>query len=232
MNKMKCIFNVLKINNIEYKMGYIFINEQKSCYNNDIMKNKWLRVRLNDQQDEVLERYASFEGISRSEVVRRIIDALPSHPEEDQPSLKINKLKGGRICMEVKDSDANRYSLSVVYKRDFNLWRIALQKLGRFNQPSLTAQVDLVQEKNKPNNTIWLNYIVPSIADNWEETDEMLWDAVEKLRVQEGWTRMYGELTLEMIEKNPKQLSWLKSKGFEIRSEAEQDNLEFCCNFS
>lgn len=194
-------------------------------------KNKWLRVRLNEQQDEVLERYASVQGISRSEVVRKMIDSLRTHSETNEPEFKFKKSKRGKISMEVTDSLSNKYILTVDYRPQFNLWRIVLHRLGRFNFTDLTAQVDLVKEKDKPAYEIWLNYIVPSTAQNWQETDDLLWSAVEKLRRQEGWKKMYGFLNLEMIENNPKQLSWLKMRGFNVSSQAEQKDFEFHLNF-
>ncbi len=190
-------------------------------------KEKWLRVRLTDEQDEKLEHYAANCGLSRSELIRQIIEAMPNEPTSELPKFDKKFKKGEPIMKEYIDSLGNNYMLSVEYRNSFNLWRISLKELDRLNRGKFTAGIDLVKEADSSVEEVSLNMISPCSTDSSEEINLLLWNTVKKLASQEGWKKLYGELTLDQIENRPKMLSWLKEFGFGINSHPEQENLSF-----
>ncbi|MGK7933333.1 MAG: ribbon-helix-helix domain-containing protein [Microcystaceae cyanobacterium] len=190
-------------------------------------KQKWLRVRITDEQDEKLEHYAANCGLSRSELIRQIIEAMPHEPTSELPKFDKKFKKREPIMKEYIDSFGNNYMLSVEYRNSFNLWRISLRQLDRFNHAKFTAGIDLVKEVESSSEEIWLNMISPCSSDSSEEINVLLWDTVKQLASQEGWKKLYGELTLGQIERRPKMISWLKEFGFGINSHPEQENLSF-----
>lgn len=192
-----------------------------------MVKQKWLRVRITDEQDEKLEHYSANCGLSRSELIRQIIEEMPHEPTSDLPKFDKKFKKKEPIMKEYIDSLGNKYMLSIEYRNSFNLWRISLRKLDRLNRGKFTAGIDLVKEVESSSEEIWLNMISPCSTDSSEEINFLLWDTVKNLASQEGWKKLYGELTLEQIERRPKMLSWLKEFGFGINSHPEQESLSF-----
>lgn len=193
-------------------------------------KNKWLRVRLTEEEDALLEQHSIFHGISRSELIRKIINQLPKDPFADQQKLDFNVKISSKQVLRISDSLNNKYLLTFDYRPQFNLWRIPLHKIGRFNGLTLITTLDLVKRPEEPSFVIELNYFVPSSSknsDNPEETDNILWQVVMQLIEEKQWKKIYGSLNMEMVLREPEHLSWLKSKGFKIESLASQDFFYF-----
>jgi hypothetical protein len=46
-----------------------------------MIHDRWLRVRLTSDQDQKLERYCLAYGLSRSDLLRRIVESMPDSPE-------------------------------------------------------------------------------------------------------------------------------------------------------
>jgi hypothetical protein len=193
----------------------------------DMTKDKWLRVRLNDEQNEKLDRYTSVRGISRSDIIREIIDSMPTEATTQKTEINFSGNERVQNHTEITDSLGNHFLLSTDYRPCFNLWRIVLQRLGRFNLINPVAGVDLVKESKSEDDEIWLNSITPYRADDFSEADEFVWDAVKHLASQQSWSKIYGGLTLEQIEREPKQLSWLKKRGFVIESKPNKEDFYF-----
>jgi hypothetical protein len=122
------------------------------------------------------------------------------------------------MIKELQDSLFNRYVLNIQQKRA-NLWRIKLQKIGKFNNLTNVGSLDIVKENDTPKHEVWLNYIDLDSTDVENEANEFLWNAAKDLAKENNWTKFYGELTLEQIEDRPKIISWLKKRSFTIRSE-------------
>jgi hypothetical protein len=118
--------------------------------------------------------------------------------------------------------------LNIQQKRA-NLWRITLQKLGKFNNMTNVGSLDIVKENDTPKHEVWLNYIDLDSTDVENEANEFLWNAAKDLAKENNWTKFYGELTLEQIENRPKIISWLKKRSFTIRSEIVEENIHFFC---
>jgi hypothetical protein len=196
-------------------------------YNKAMSKDKWLRVRLNDEQDEKLDRYSSVQGISRSDLIREIIDSMPTEPTAQKLELNLNYKTGNPHYMEITDKLGNRLLLSVDYRPNFNLWRIGLQKIGMFNILKFLVSVDLIKEAQSKDNEVCLNSINTYESEKLQELDQYVWKAIEELAEQENWSKIYGELTLEQVENQPWRLSWLKQKDFKIESQSYQQNLHF-----
>jgi hypothetical protein len=132
------------------------------------------------------------------------------------------------MIKELQDSSFNRYILNIQQKRA-NLWRITLQKLGKFNNMTNVGSLDIVKENDTPKHEVWLNYIDLDSTDVENEANEFLWNAAKDLAKENNWTKFYGELTLEQIENRPKIISWLKKRSFTIRSEIVEENIHFFC---
>ena len=132
------------------------------------------------------------------------------------------------MIKELQDSSFNRYILNIQQKRA-NLWRITLQKLGKFNNMTNVGSLDIVKENDTPKHEVWLNYIDLDSTDVENEANEFLWNAAKDLAKENNWTKFYGELTLEQIENRPKIISWLKKRSFTIRSAIVEENIHFFC---
>ena len=132
------------------------------------------------------------------------------------------------MIKELQDSLFNRYVLNIQQKRA-NLWRIKLQKIGKFNNLTNVGSLDIVKENDTPKHEVWLNYIDLDSTDVENEANEFLWNAAKDLAKENNWTKFYGELTLEQIENRPKIISWLKKRSFTIRSEIVEENIHFFC---
>lgn len=53
-------------------------------------KIKWLRVRLSEEEDEIIDKWAKAYGEDRSAFVRRMLRSLPDEPPViPQPPVKI-----------------------------------------------------------------------------------------------------------------------------------------------
>lgn len=53
-------------------------------------KNKWLRVRLDNEEDNILDEWADAYGEDRSAFVRRMLRSLPKKPPQiPQPEIKL-----------------------------------------------------------------------------------------------------------------------------------------------
>lgn len=196
-----------------------------------MVKEKWLRVRLTDEQDQKLEHYAVVCGLSRSDLIREIIEDMPNEPTRLKPNFqrKINKKK--KLIKSFADSLGNNYLLSVEYKVNFYLWRITLHQIGKQNQDKSIAEVDLVKETLSDIRGILLNSIILSSTETSEEIIPLIWETIKQLASQEGWDKLYGELTLDQIENKPQCLSWLKKNGFTIISHPEQKTFNFSLIF-
>ncbi|EAZ88905.1 ribbon-helix-helix domain-containing protein [Crocosphaera chwakensis] len=190
-------------------------------------KEKWLRVRLTDEQDEKLEHYSANCGLSRSELIRQIIEAMPHEPTSELPKFDTKFKKGETLMKEYIDSLGNNYTLSVEYRNSFNLWRISLKQLDKFNHGKFIAGIDLVKDSKSLSDEVLINMISPCLTDAFEEINCLLWETLKQLASQEGWKKLLGDITLEQIEKEPKKLSWLKEFGFAINSHPEQETLSF-----
>lgn len=190
-------------------------------------KDKWLRVRLNDDQDEKLDRYASFRGISRSDLLREIIDSMPTQPTNQKFEFDMNYKRQEKSQMKITDKLGNQFIITIDHRHQFNLWRLDIQRLKKFNFLDSVASFDLVKESQSQNNEICLNAIILNKLNDYQEAEKYLWEAVKKLARQEGWFKLYGELTLEEIEIRPHLISWLKQKKFNIESKPSQQNLCF-----
>ena len=129
--------------------------------------------------------------------------------------------------MEITDKLGNRFVLSIDDRPQFDLWRITIDRLKMFNMMDFVAIVDLVKEQESKNNEIWLNSIQLDESNNYDEAEQSLWEAIKDLARQKGWSKLYGELTLEQIENQPKLISWLKQKAFNLESQSSQQNLYF-----
>ncbi len=197
-------------------------------------KDKWLRVRLDDEQDKKLAQYALIRGVSRSDLIREIIDSLPMQPNDQKIEFN-SKLKLPETpevnTMQITDNLGNRFLLTVDYRPNFKLWRVVIQKLELFNFVTLVAQADLVRESESKDGEIWLNYIALSKSEEFRGTDNILWNAIQNLIFQQKWSKLYGQITLEQIEKEPRRVSWLKQNNFSIESQSNQENLYFCKTF-
>jgi len=132
------------------------------------------------------------------------------------------------MIKELQDSLFNRYVLNIQQKRA-NLWRITLQKIGKFNNLTNVGSLDIVKENDTPKHEVWLNYIDLDSTDVENEANGFLWNAAKDLAKENNWTKFYGELTLEQIENRPKIISWLKKRSFTIRSEIVEENIHFFC---
>lgn len=190
-------------------------------------KDKWLRVRLNDNQDEKLDRYASFRGISRSDLLREFIDSMPAQPTNQKFEFNMNPKAMEKSQIKINDELGNQFLLTIDHRSQFNLWRLDIQRLKKFNFLEFIASFDLVKESPLQNDEICLNYIDLSKLNDYQEAEQYLWEALKKLARQEGWFKLYGELTLEQIENQPQLISWLKGKKFDIESKSSQQNLCF-----
>ncbi|MBW4680261.1 MAG: hypothetical protein KME19_09115 [Microcoleus vaginatus WJT46-NPBG5] len=190
-------------------------------------KDKWLRVRLNDNQDEKLDRYASFRGISRSDLLREFIDSMPTQPTDQKFEFNLNPKAMEKSQIKISDELGNQFLLTIEHRSQFNLWRLDIQRLKKFNFLEFIASLDLVEESAIQNDEICLNAIVLNKSTDYQEAEKYLWEAAKKLARQEGWVKLYGELTLELIENQPQLISWLKDKKFDIESKSSQQNLCF-----
>lgn len=190
-------------------------------------KEKWLRVRITDEQEEKLEHYSANCGLSRSELIRQIIEAMPHEPTSELPKFDTKFKKGETSMKEYIDSLGNKYMLSVEYRNSFNLWRISLKQLDKFNNGKFTAGIDLVKDSKSLSDEVVVNMISPCITDSFEEINVLLWETLKQLASQEGWKRLLGYITLAQIERQPKALSWLKEFGFEINSNSQQETFSF-----
>lgn len=132
------------------------------------------------------------------------------------------------MIKELQDSLFNRYVLNIQQKRA-NLWRIKLQKIGKFNNLTNVGSLDIVKENDTPKHEVWLNYIDLDSTDVENEANEFLWNAAKDLAKENNWTKFYGELTLEQIENRPKIISCLKKRSFTVRSEIVEENIHFFC---
>ena len=164
---------------------------------------------------------------SRSDLLREIIDSMTTEPTERKLELNFNENIVGLHQMEINDKLGNPFILSIDYRPNFNLWRIVVQKIGSFNILNFVASVDLVKETRDKDNEVWLNFINPYESDEFKEAEEFVWSAVKQLAKEKGWSKIYGELTLSQIEENPRRLSWLKQKYFNLESQSHQQNLHF-----